>query len=243
MHSRRRDFLQLSLAAAALSESTGGQTRSGLARPWYLRTYRWGQTNITELDPIQYDIAWWREYWKRTEVQGVIINAGGIVAYYPSKSPLHHRAQFLNGRDLYGELTEAAHRDGLVVMARMGFNRTAEGFFQAHPDRFARKSDGQPHRSADKYITCINSPYYDEYLPGVLREIIERSHPEGLTDNSWAGLGRGSICYCDNCERKFRAKGGQPIPRQADWDDPVYRRWILWNYARRTEVWELNNRI
>jgi len=61
---------------------------------------------------VQYDIAWWRDYWKRTAVQGVIVNAGGIVAYYPSKFPLQYRAQFLNGRDLYGELTEAAHRDG-----------------------------------------------------------------------------------------------------------------------------------
>jgi hypothetical protein len=243
MNPTRRNFLELSLAASALPITLSGQTSSGDARPWYLRTYRWGQTNITELDPIQYDIAWWREYWKRTEVQGVIINAGGIVAYYPSKFPLHHRAQFLNGRDLYGELTEAAHHDGLVVMARMDSNRTAEDFYQAHPDWFARNLDGQPHRSADKYITCINSPYYDEYLPDVMREIIQRSHPEGMTDNSWAGLGRGSICYCDNCERKFRAKTGQPIPRQANWDDPAYRQWILWNYARRTEVWEMNNRI
>ena len=237
----RRGFLQSAIAAAALPSQLSAQ--SGDARPWYLRTYRWGQTNITELDPIQYDIAWWREYWKRTETQGVIINAGGIVAYYPSKFPLHHRAQFLNGRDLYGELTEAAHRDGLVVMARMDSNRTAEDFYQAHPGWFARNADGQPYRSGDKYITCVNSPYYDEYLPDVIREIIERSHPEGVTDNSWAGLGRGSICYCDNCEHKFRAKSGQQIPRRADWDDPAYREWIVWNYARRTELWEMNNHV
>ncbi len=28
----------------------------------------------------------------------VIINAGGIVAYYPSKIPLHRHAQYLNGK-------------------------------------------------------------------------------------------------------------------------------------------------
>lgn len=243
MNPTRRDFLELSLAATALPASVSAQTGGRDARPWYLRTYRWGQTNITELDPVQYDIAWWREYWKRTATQGVIINAGGIVAYYPSKFPLHHRAQFLNGRDLYGELTEAAHHDGLVVMARMDSNRTSEDFYQAHPDWFTRKLDGQPYRSADKYITCINSLYYDEYLPDVLREIIGRSRPEGLTDNSWSGMERGSICHCDNCERKFRAKTGQAIPHQANWDEPSYRQWIMWNYARRTEVWEMNNRI
>ena len=245
----RRSFLRNSIATACVIGSgtragwAASQGPNGVAKtPWYRRAYRWGQTNITEKDPERYDISWWRAYWKRTETQAVIINAGGIVAYYPSKFPLHHRAEFLNDRDLFGELTKAAHDDGLFVMARMDSNRTAEDFYQAHPDWFARDRDGQPHRAADKYVACINSPYYDEYLPGVLREIIERSHPDGFTDNSWAGLGRESICYCANCERKFRAKSGKPVPRTADWDDPAYREWIMWSYARRIDVWELNNR-
>jgi hypothetical protein len=237
MNATRRTFLQLSLAAALPAPALGQ------SKPWYLRTYRWGQTNLTEEDPIQYDMAWWRDYWKRTAVQGVIVNAGGIVAYYPSKFPMQHRAQFLNGRDFYGEIAEAAHRDGLVVMARMDSSRTDADLFQAHPDWFARMADGQPYRAAEKYTTCVNSAYYDEYLPDVLREIIQRSKPEGFTDNSWAGMGRGSICYCDNCQRKFRAKSGQPVPRRANWDDPIYRQWILWNYQRRTELWEFNNKV
>ncbi len=235
MEFTRRKILLGSAGAPAI---LAGQNRV----PWYRRAYRWGQTNITEKDPVRYDIDWWRRHWKRTETQAVIINAGGIVAYYPSRFPLHYRAQFLNGRDLFGELTEAAHRDGLVVMARMDSNRAAEDFYKAHPDWFARDRNGNPYRAADKYIACINSPYYDEYLPAVLREIIERSHPEGVTDNSWAGMGREHICYCANCQRKFQAHAGMELPRAADWDDPAYRRWILWNYQRRIEVWELNNR-
>ena len=232
----RRVFLQATAAGSALA----GQP--GAAAPWYKRVCRWGQTNITEKDPVRYDIAWWREYWKRTEVQGVIINAGGIVAYYPSKFPLHHRAEFLNGRDLYGELAKAAHDDGLAVLARMDSNRTAEDFFQAHPDWFARDAAGQVIRAADKFVTCVNSPYYDEYLPGILTEIVERSHPEGLTDNSWSGLSRDTICFCENCKRKFREKTGKEIPTARNWSDPVYRQWIEWNYARRLEIWDLNNR-
>jgi hypothetical protein len=246
----RRRFLRDTLATALVVG--GGPTVAGHAvaraqktatvAPWYRRAYLWGQTNITEKDPVRYDIPWWREFWKRTQVQAVIINAGGIVAYYPSKFPLHHRAEFLGGRDLFGELTKAAHDDGLFVMARMDSNRAAEDFFQAQPDWFARDSEGRPYRAGDKYIACINSPYYDEYLPGVLREIIERSGPDGFTDNSWAGMGRENICFCVHCDRKFRAENGQPLPRKADWDDPVYRAWIMWNYERRIEVWELNDR-
>jgi hypothetical protein len=234
----RRTFLSLMPAGAALAAAA----RSSQI-PWHRRTLRWGQTNITEKDPIRYDIPWWRAFWKRTCTQGVIINAGGIVAYYPSKFPLHYRPKWLGDRDLFGELCEAAHSDGLVVLARMDSNRTTEEFFRAHPDWFTRDSAGNPYRAADRYVTCINSPYYEEYLPSILREIIGRSHPEGFTDNSWSGLGRESICYCDNCERRFRARAGAAVPRKADWDDPVYRQWIRWNYDRRLELWDLNNRV
>src|SRR6187399_1670869 len=148
----RRNFLVASAAAGLAPRSVGAQP----GVPWYRRAYRWGQTNITENDPVRYDIPWWRQYWKRTAVQAVIINAGGIVAYYPSKYPLHHRAEFLNGRDLFGELTKAAHDDGLFVMARMDSNRAADDFFQAHPDWFTRDANGRPYRAAEKYIACIN---------------------------------------------------------------------------------------
>jgi len=235
----RRQFLQ----AAALAASAPPAPAAPAAVPWYRRALRWGQTNITEADPPRYDIAFWREYWKRTAVQGVIINAGGIVAYYPSKFPLHHRAEFLNGRDLYGELAQAAHSDGLAVLARMDSNRAAEDFYRAHPDWFARQANGEPYRAADKYVACVNSPYYDEYLPGILEEIVTRSHPEGFADNSWSGLGRDNICYCENCARRFRDHAGQPLPPRKDWDDPVYRRWIEWSYARRTAIWDQNNRV
>lgn len=239
----RREFLSASAAASAAAFALESPALAAPeAAPWYRRTVRWGQTNITEKDPVRYDIAWWREYWKRTETQGVIINAGGIVAYYPSRFPLQHRAEFLGNRDLYGELASAAHHDGLTVVARMDSNRAADDFFKAHPDWFTRDRDGHPYKAADKYISCVNSPYYDEYLPSVLTEIIERSHPEGFADNSWSGLPRESICYCGNCTRKFRDKTGNALPLKQDWTDPVYREWIAWNYARRIEIWDLNNR-
>ena len=96
----RRTFLRQSALATVVLGGTdviaaglNSQEKPGNSAPWYRRCLRWGQTNITELDVTHYDIPWWREYWKRTCVQGIIVNAGGIVAYYPSKYPLHRRAQ------------------------------------------------------------------------------------------------------------------------------------------------------
>jgi hypothetical protein len=240
----RREFMAASLAIpVSILAETGRQPHVPAETPWYRRTYRWGQTNITEADPAGYNTEWWREHWRRTRVQGVIVNAGGIVAYYPAADPLQHRAETLGGRDLLGEIVTAAHKDGLVVMARMDSNRAHEPMFRAHPDWFAMNSNRQPYRAAGLYVTCIHSRFYDEYIPAVLREIIQRVRPEGFTDNSWSGLDRDSICYCENCARSFRDRRGAQLPRAGNWDDPDYRQWIDWNYARRIEIWDLNNRV
>ncbi|QQA44325.1 beta-galactosidase trimerization domain-containing protein [Pelagovum pacificum] len=211
--------------------------------PWYERTMRWAQTNLTEIDPARYDNEWWREQWKRTKTQGVIINAGGIVAYYPTEMPLHHRAEHLGDRDLYGEIVKEARAEGLTVIARMDSNRVAPDFLDAHPEWICRHEDGSPIQIADKYVTCIHSAYYSEYLPDVMREIIARSSPDGFADNSWAGLPRRYICHCETCRESFAGQGHGALPTKADWDDPTYRAWIDWNYRRRTELWIENNKV
>ncbi|GAB3918784.1 hypothetical protein GCM10027613_21410 [Microlunatus endophyticus] len=135
------------------------------ADPWYRTTLRWAQTNLTEIDPQRYDDAWWRKHWHDTAVQGAIINAGGIVAYYPSKFELHHRAVALGDRDLYGEIVASARDEGLAVVARMDSNRVDEAFYRAHPEWICRDIDGQPITVADKWVTCINSPTTGSTFP------------------------------------------------------------------------------
>ncbi len=272
----RRDFLKAA-AVLPVAMSLGGFTRSEAsaqaapvgaeksAAPWYRTTCRWGQINLNELDPQHFDMDWWRSYWRRAQTQGLVINAGGIIAFYPTKEPLHHQAQFLNGQDLYGDLTRAAHADGLKVFARMDCGSAFEPFYKAHPDWFAVNADGEPYRTgvaeADGrvrrgggdapgperddivlYTTCINGPYYEEYIPRILREIAAHERPEGFTDNHWAGQGRDSMCYCVNCKKKFKQSGGKDLPTKKDWDDPTYRQWIEWSHKRRLEIWDLFNR-
>jgi len=248
----RRSFLKrsaasaLAIAGADILDLTRGNPakapQPAETVPWYRMVKRWGQTNITEKDPENYDVAWWRKHWKETYIQGVIINAGGIVAYYPSKVPFHRQAQYLGNRDLFGDLCRAAHEDGLAVFARMDSNRAHEEFYRAHPDWFATDADGNPYKAGELFIACVNSPYYQQHIPSILTEISGLYHPEGFTDNSWSGLNSGSICFCANCKRSFRENTGYELPRSRNWDDRVYREWIRWNYDRRLEIWDLNNR-
>ena len=178
--------------------------------PWYRRTLRWGQTNITEIDPTRYDVAWWRTYWKRTHTQGVIVNAGGIVAYYPSGVPLHRPAQHLNGRDLFGELCRAAHEDGLTVLARMDSNRAHEEFHRAHPDWFAVDAEGRPPTGPAISISPAST---GPITKSTSRRSCGRSsssyHPEGFTDNSWSGLGRGTSATARTARNDFAERTGK----------------------------------
>jgi hypothetical protein len=212
-------------------------------QPWYKTTFRWGQTNLTEDDPLRCDLDFWREQWKRTQVQGLIVNCGGIVAYYPSKDPHQERAKFLGDRDFFGEFTKAARDAGLVVIARMDINRAHKDFYDAHPDWFCVDRAGNPITSQGRYLSCVNGGYYEEYIPAVLREIIATYHPDGFADNSWKGLGRSTICYCENCKTSFREACGLELPQAVSWDDPVYRAWVRWGYQRRTQLWEMFNRV
>jgi len=229
-------------APAGAAVGSGSSTaRAPHSEPWYRRCVRWGQTNINELDPTRYDIGWWKEEWKRTRIQGIVVNAGGIVAFYPTQVPMHRRAQFLGDRDLFGELRQAAREEGLAVFARMDSGGAGEEFFRAHPTWFSTDVNGAPYRARDLYVPCVNGPYYREHLAAILREIAAKYRPEGFTDNLWSGLARANICYCANCAQQFHERVGKDLPRRKDWNDPAYRAWIEWGYARRLEIWDENN--
>jgi len=201
------------------------------------------QTNLNEDDPASYDQAFWTSYWRRTRAQGVVVNAGGIVAYYPTRFAWHHRADRLGSRDLLGEIRAAAREEQLTFVARMDSTRTYEEVYAAHPDWFARTRDGKPFRSGRLYTVCINGPWLTDCVPSILREIAERYRPDGFADNSWSGFGQDRICYCDNCDQRFRDTAALSLPDRVNWDDRPYREWVAWSYARRIELWDAHNRV
>jgi hypothetical protein len=219
-----------------LSLPTFAQRGADKNVPWYERTYRWAQTNFTEDDPVKADIEFWRAQWKRTSVQGVIINAGGIIAYYPSKYTTQHPATHLGNQDFFGRVSAAAREEGLEVIARMDINMYDEELYATHPEWAVRDKEGKP-----QMLACINSDFYYEHIPAILTEIIEKYRPSGFADNNWKGHGRGTICYCDDCREKFRKERGMELPQTVDMEDATYREWLRWGYEKRLAIWDLFN--
>ncbi len=203
---------------------------------WYEKARVWAQVNLTEDDPGRDDLPVWKEFWRENGIQGVVINAGGIVSYYPSRYEGQYHARNLGGRDYFGEWNRAARECGLSVVARMDINRTNGELFSRHPEWYMKNRDGNPVMAQERYMTCINGGYYREYIPAIFREIAERYHPDGFADNSWSGNDRRTICYCSACRDRFREDAGSELPERADWTDPVYRRWVRWSYALRVEL-------
>src|SRR5215510_14860023 len=117
----RREFLaasgasMITVASGTLSASgnigeTLFTTQSASQRPWYSMMRRCGQINFNERDPIAMDVNAWADYWASLKVDAVLINGGGILAFYPTQVPYHHRSQFLGSRDLFGELAAALEK-------------------------------------------------------------------------------------------------------------------------------------
>lgn len=209
---------------------------------------RWGQVNLKEDDPLSLEVDFWVDYWKRTRLQGITLNAGGGVAYYPTKIPLHRRARFLGDRDLFGELVAAAKQIGLRVLARLDPNFAHEEMYQAHPDWFLTDAQGKPRQrgqaapmatepqylSAPRdvlYSTCWNSPFHRQFMLEVMTEIMQNYEVDGFFTNGWPPIGGGPpdlsmVCYCPHCRKRWNIRGHQELPTKTDPSDPLWRDFV-----------------
>jgi len=101
----RREFLQ---GAAMLAAVGSGPYALAEASPeekgWYDRPMRWFQLAFVEDDPGNYDPAFWLNYFKSIHADAACLSAGGCVAFYPTKVPLHYRSKFLKDTDPFGEM-------------------------------------------------------------------------------------------------------------------------------------------
>jgi len=205
---------------------------------WVNDCLLWGQLNLQEHDPECIDVERWKDYWRRTHIDVITLNAGGIISYYPSRYEINWRSPWLGDRDLLGELVAAAKDLGLRVLARFTPSRVDERFAMNHPDWCMTDEHGQPRIdpghdpgcSGRLYHMCINGPYCREWIPHVMfQEIMERYDVDGFFFNAWQPADRSiGPCHCRAC-RDSLAAGGLAIPNLNDWGDPVWHAWLEWH--------------
>ena len=246
----RRDFLQLTTVAgafgtlgppfvpgAAAFESAPQSTPLGGG--WFDGPMRWVQLTLVENDPGQFDPQFWLDYFRSLHADAATLSAGGIVAYYPTEVPLHHRSSALGQTDPFGTLVAGCRKMGMRVVARTDPHAAREEVRAAHPDWIARTSDGEPRRhwaNPELWVTCALGPYNFDFMDQVHREIVTKYKVDGIFANRWAP--QGGDCYCAHCQKNFKDATGLELPRTADRRDPGRRAFVAWRKARLTELWK-----
>jgi len=234
----RREFMAAASYGLALSE-VGAQRYSAPTESngWFDKPMRWAQLTLVENDPPTFDLPFWLEYFRRTRSDAACLSAGGVVAYYPTEIPLHHRSAWLGDRDVFGELFAGCRRLGMVVIARTDPHAFHQDVHDAHPDWVAVDAEGRRRRhwaSPDMWVACTLGPYTFEFMNDVHREIATRYGVDGIFANRWAGSG---ICYCEHCRTNFKAAAGFELPRTTNPQDPARRAYLLWEESRLFELW------
>lgn len=204
---------------------------------------RWSQLTLVENDPGQFDLNFWLDYFRRTKSDAACLSAGGVVAYYPTRIPLHHRSQWLDRHkpsgDPFGDLVKGCRDLNMVVIARTDPHAIHQDAASAHPEWIAVDQNGRKRRhGADPslWITCALGPYNFEFLTEVHREIMRMYQVDGIFTNRWAGSG---MCYCESCARLFRKATGMDLPRTGDPLNPERRAHFEWRQQRLFELWRL----
>ena len=229
----RREFLGTTLALA-------GQP-VGAAQPadWYDRPMRWAQVAFTEDDPGNYDPGMWFDFFRRIHADAACLSAGGVVAFYPTKVPLHYRSKFLGDGDAFGEMVAGCRKLGMNVIARTDPHACREDVFQQHPDWVARDAKGKPRphwANPELYVTCALGPFNFEFMTAVTREIVQLYQVDGVFSNRWAGHGQ---CWCEHCRKNFKDFSGFDLPATEDPADPARRQYIVWVQKRLFDCWRL----
>jgi hypothetical protein len=238
----RRQFLQASTAGALASSSTAPAVADPVQNPpagWYDRPMRWAQVAFVEDDPGNYDPNFWLDYFSRIHVDGACLSAGGCVAFYPTRIPMHYRSKWLGDRDSFGDLVKGCRSLGMNIIARTDPHGVHQDIHEAHPDWLMVDAQGNKRRhwsDPDFWVTCALGPYNFEFMPKVNDEIMRMYRVDGIFSNRWAGSG---MCYCEHCRANFRAFSGMALPRTNNPQHPARREYIVWRQKRLFELWNL----
>ncbi len=219
----RRDFFRISTTAGACAAIGSPISEAGSAEPapalrsipqgaetegWFDRPMRWVQLALVENDPGRFDPSFWLDYFRRLHADAATLSAGGIVAYYPTKIPLHHRSAWLGEGDPFGTLVKGCRAMGMHVLARTDPHAVRDEVHAAHPDWIAVTIDGKPLRhwaNHELWITCALGPYNFEFMDQVNHEIVSTYQVDGIFSNRWKP--QGGDCYCIHCEENFKGRG------------------------------------
>ena len=143
-------------------------------------------------------------------------------SYYPSEFVPPHEE--LNGRDLFGEIVEEAHRQGLEVFGYINGFFGGSKFFDPNPEWTQRWADGRETTQVRAKGLCPNSPY-GRIIASAAAEICKSYTVDGIyldepSLQSW--------CACKFCIEKYFVDTSYELPKEALVGSENFARFLDW---------------
>lgn len=191
---------------------------------WMTEPIRLLQTNLREIDSTL-DTKRLGEQLSAFSANALLFNMGGIVAQYPTKVDFHYASPYLPpGRDLFGEMLQEAHGRDIRIIGRFDLSKTQKPVFEARPEWFFKRTNGEPVIYNGLYSACINGDYYRQHSKVILTEALQNYPVDGLFFNmfgnpshDYSGNPMGP-CQCNSCKERFQQQYGRALPKTPDQD-------------------------
>ena len=217
----RRNFIQAGTVIAGGVLLSPGMATANIYRPtlnpsdshWFLKPVRIMHTVLREIDARNYDASKVVDYLKKGSYNTLCVNAGGIVDFFQNPLPAGNINKEMGNRDILKEISDACHKEGIKVIARIDFRGVEEHVYQKFPDWFMRDKNGEPvkltYTKPQLYSSCYLGKHRTEYANEYVSYVLKNYKVDGIWHNS---PGFNGICYCNSCQNSFKSFSGNHLP-------------------------------
>ncbi len=235
----------ITLLLIVLSISSFSQVQP--KQEWWLdEPFRLIQTNLREIDAIDFDIDIYLQSLKDIGANCVLINVGGIVANYYTELEFQYQNPYLKF-NMIQQVIGRLHDENIRVIGRFDFSKLNEKYAYQNPDWLYKSLSGETVNYNGQVHTCVNGGYQQEYSLKILDEALSNFPLDGVFFNMIGYQTRDyshnyhGICQADACRERFKDwSGGLELPTKEDNNDPVFRQYSQFKNETKTELF---NRI
>ena len=197
---------------------------------WKSNNLRVMQTNLPAYEAASLDPDSLVKDLKYFSVNTLIINGGGIMAFYPTKLDFQYTNPYMKP-NMLGDVIRKCHENGIRVITRFDFSRIHEGIFEKHPDWAYISPKGERITNDDMYLTSINAPYVQEKYIEIVEEVIDLFPIDGIfinmpgyhTRNAYEGIYYGIDQNEHDRKRFAEYSGGLDLPKEENPEDSVFQ--------------------
>ncbi len=162
----------------------------------------------------------------------LLINAGGIMAFYPTKLDFQYTNPFMKP-SMLGDVIRKCHQKGIKVIVRFDFSRVHESIFKAHPDWCYISPKGERIINTDMYVVSINAPYVQEKAFKIIGEVMDNFPIDGIflnmpgyqVNNPYEGKYHGIDQNPADQKRFSEFSNGLTLPKEENKADPLFQKY------------------